>query len=209
MGRQRNRPDWRGLYEDAASQDGYFTRQQADAAGYSKPALAYHAKSGRVVRVRRGIYRVVNYPTNEHEELVVFWLWAEQSGVYAGETALNLLELSDALPAKLCLAVPEGWRRRRLRVPQGLVLHFADVTESERTWVGCVPVTNPKRTIEDCIDRHIQPDLVAQAIAQARGRGLIAQTVAASLAKRAEAQVVPKCSAVPGEVREKLPGVYA
>ena len=80
-----------------------------------------------MVRVRRGVYRVVHFPASEHEDLIVLWLWAGQVGVFSHETALALHDLSDALPGKVHMTVPSSWRRRRLRIPAGLVLHFADV----------------------------------------------------------------------------------
>ncbi len=89
-----------------------------------------------MVRVRRGIYRLVHFPASEHEDLVVLWLWAEQAGVFSHETALALHDLSDALPGKVHLTVPASWRRRRLRVPAGLVLHFADVGDVDRASFG-------------------------------------------------------------------------
>ncbi|MCG5051538.1 MAG: hypothetical protein KA712_01130 [Myxococcales bacterium] len=40
-----------------------------------------HIHAGKVIRVRRSIYRVVHFPAGEHEELVAAWLWAELAGV--------------------------------------------------------------------------------------------------------------------------------
>ena len=34
--------------------------------------------------------------------------------------------------------LPEAWRKRRLRLPDGVILHFSDVAESERRWCGPV-----------------------------------------------------------------------
>ena len=62
-------PNRQALYDIAASQDGLFTTRQAAAAGYSDPLLAHHQKVGRIVRIRRGIYRLVHFPTSEQEEL--------------------------------------------------------------------------------------------------------------------------------------------
>ena len=185
MGRHPNNPDWEALYDVASAQGGYFSRRQAEGAGYSRASLSYHTRQGKIARIRHGIYRIVLHPGTEHEELVIYWLWSEQQGVYSGETALNLHGLSDALPAKLYLTLPASWGKRRLRVPEGLVLRFDDVPDIERGWVGPVPVTKPKRTIEDCIESNVQPDLVEQAIAQASSRGMITKRSAAALAKKA------------------------
>lgn len=165
-------PEWDALFGVAQAQAGYFTTRQAARAGYSPQLLAYLGDK-KVLRVRRGIYRLVHFPSSDHEDLVVSWLWSEQAGVFSHETALALHDLSDALPSKVHLTMPASWGRRRLRVPAGLVLHFADVVERDRTSFGAVPVTAPLRTLADCIETDLAPGLLDQAIGQARRRGLI------------------------------------
>ncbi len=165
-------PDWDRLYEVAAAQEGLFTTQQAAEAGYSPQLLVHHVSSGRALRVRRGIYRLVHFPAGEHEELVSAWLWSEQAGVFSDQTALALHGLSDVMPAKVHLAVPEAWRQRRFRLPDELVLHYADVPKRERTWFGPVPVTSVTRTLNDCARDGLSPELLRQAAKQALRRGL-------------------------------------
>jgi len=165
-------PDWEALFEIAQAQAGHFTTRQAARAGYSPQLLAYLMHK-RITRVRRGIYRLIHFPASEHEDLVVVWLWSEQAGVFSHETALALHDLSDVLPAKVHMSLPATWRRRRLRVPSGLVLHFADISDTERESYSAVPVTTPLRTLVDCIEANVSPALVRQAIGQARWRGLI------------------------------------
>lgn len=176
-------PDWDALFEVAQAQAGYFTTQQAAAAGYSPQLLAYLG-SKKVARMRRGIYRLVHFPASDYEDLVVFWLWSEQAGVFSHETALALHDLSDVLPGKVHLTLPASWRRRRLRVPMGLVLHFADVGAADRASFSAVPVTAPLRTLRDCIEANAAPSHVRQAILQARRRGLIAARDEARLEAR-------------------------
>ncbi len=171
--RTKRSPDWDSLFVVAQEQDGYFTTTQASQSGYSRPLLHKHLASGKMVRARRGIYRLVHFPVSDHEDLVVFWLWTEQAGVFSHETALALHDLSDALPGKVHLTVPPSWRRRRLRVPAGLVLHFADVGEVDRASYSAVPLTAPLRTLRDCIEANVAADLVRQAIVQARRRGIV------------------------------------
>jgi predicted transcriptional regulator of viral defense system len=168
-----DRPDWDRLYEVAAAQDGLFTTRQAAQAGYSSQLLLHHIESGRALRVRRGIYRLVHFPAGEHEDLVAAWLWTEQLGIFSHETALSLHRLSDVLPANLSLTLPESWRRRRLRVPEGLVLHHADIPKAERTWFGPVPVTSVRRTLRDCALAALSPEMLRHASKQALQRGLV------------------------------------
>jgi predicted transcriptional regulator of viral defense system len=164
---------WNRLYEIAASQEGLFTTQQAAAAGYSPQLLVHHVRSGRIVRIRRGIYRLVHFPAGEHEELVAAWLWSEQAGIVSHQIALALHELSDALPAHVHLTLPSAWRRRRFRVPPDVMLHHADVPPEDRSWFGAVPTTNPRRTLNDCARAGLSPELLQQATRQALRRGLV------------------------------------
>jgi predicted transcriptional regulator of viral defense system len=179
---------WDALYALAEAQSGHFSAQQATEIGFYPQRLRKYLLSKRVERVRRGIYRLTHFPPGEHEQLVIYWLWSEQQGVYSGETALSLHELSDVLPNKLELTLPASWQKRRLRVPDGLVLRFADIQDRERAWMGFVPITNTKRTIEDCIAADVQPDLIDQAIEQAKDRGLITKSVATALIKKTQAK---------------------
>jgi predicted transcriptional regulator of viral defense system len=174
-------PDWGALYSIAQSQSGYFTTGQAAAAGYSPQLLRKYLGNGRVARLRRGIYRLVHFPASEHEDLVMAWLWLEQAGVFSHETALALHDLSDALPAKIHMTIPASWRRRRLRVSAGIVLHYADIGDVDRVRFSAVPITSPRRTLRDCIEANVYPELVRQAVLQARRRGLVSQKEGAEL----------------------------
>jgi predicted transcriptional regulator of viral defense system len=163
------------LYETASAQEGLFTTAQAAEAGYSLPLIAHHIGAGKMKRVRRGIYRLVHFPHGEQEDLVALWLWSGRVAVFSHQTALAQHGLSDVLPARTHLTLPTSWSRRRLRVPAGAVLHFSDVEASDRTWVGVVPVTTPRRTLVDCAASHLAPDLLAQAARQAVARGIVSR----------------------------------
>jgi len=168
-----DRPDWNRLFETAAGQQGLFTTQQAIEAGYSPQLLVHYVHGGRAVRVRRGIYRLVHFPAGDHEDLVAAWLWSERAGVVSHQTALSLHGLSDVLPTHVHLTLPGAWRRRRLRVPEGVVLHYADVSPEDRTWFGAVPMTTAGRSLTDCAREGLSPELLRQAAQQALRRGLV------------------------------------
>ncbi|MFI5300364.1 MAG: type IV toxin-antitoxin system AbiEi family antitoxin domain-containing protein [Polyangiales bacterium] len=165
-------PDRRALYDLAAAQAGYFAAPQAAEAGYSLQLLQYHVRTGDFERWGRGIFRLVSFPPSDHEELVPVWLWSGRVGVFGLDTALALHGLSDALPSKLHLLLPVAWSKRRLKVPTGTLLTFADVPDEQRAWLGPVPVTTPLRTVRDCIEHHVSPELVEQAIADGVRRRL-------------------------------------
>ena len=167
------RPDWDRLYETAAAQEGLFTTRQAAEVGYSPQLLVHHVRAGKVVRLRRGIYRLVHFPAGEHEELVAAWLWSDLAAVVSHETALALHGLSDALPAHVHLTLPLAWRHRRFRVPEGVVLHHAEVPPGDRAWFGAVPTTSPRRSLDDCARAGLSPELLRRAAHQALRRGLV------------------------------------
>ena len=174
-------PDWDRLYETALAQEGHFTTQQALDAGYSSQLLVKHLNSGKIIRVRRTVYRLKHFPPGQQEDLVALWLWSDRAGVFSHETALMLHELSDVLPARAHLTVPAKWRRRRLQVPDGAVLHYADVPKRDRAWVGAVPVTSPARTLADCAADYVSPDFLSSAISQALARGMVSRPQATAV----------------------------
>jgi predicted kinase len=66
-------------------------------------------------------------------------------------------------------------------------LHYADLADDERAWMGSVPITSAQRTIADSVSVDLAADLIDQAVHQALARGLISSADAARLrrAKRA------------------------
>ena len=99
------------------------------------------------------------------------WLWADSKGAFSHETALLFHDLSDALPGTRHMTVPFSWAVRRLRVPKGLVLNYADLRDEDVEWKGAIKVTTPLRTVVDCLLDAVEPNLVTQAINQGVRRG--------------------------------------
>lgn len=178
-------PDWDALLELAVAQAGLFTTSQASELGFSSELLIHHLKRGRLERLRRGIYRVRHLPRSDDEQLVEIWLWSACQGVFGFRTALALFDLSDVLPSRIDLIVPAVWSRRRLRVPDVVRLHYADLDESDRTWIGHVPVTTVFRTLTGCVAAGLDPALVEQAVDQALERGRLLEREARALRARA------------------------
>ena len=173
---ENNRPDWNRLFETAVGQAGYFTTKQAAEAGFSTHLLRKHIHAGRVTRPQRGIYRLVHFPAGEHEELVTVWLWSDRAGVISHQTALALHGLADVLPSWVHLTLPDAWRQRRFRVPNGVVLHHADVSPGKRSWFGPVPATSAGRTLSDCAQSGLSPEQLRRATQQALRRGLVTRS---------------------------------
>src|SRR3989475_10509178 len=105
-GSRQTTPDWDRLYQAALAEEGHFPTQQALDAGYSSQLLVKYLDSGKIIRVRRSVYRLKHFPPGQQEDLVALWLWSDRAGVFSHETALMLHELSDVLPARAHLTLP-------------------------------------------------------------------------------------------------------
>jgi predicted transcriptional regulator of viral defense system len=104
-------PDRAQLFEVASEQGGYFTAEQARACGYSWALLSHHVKSGRFIRLRRGLYRYREYPSSPREDVLAAWLAVgKDRAVVSHESALDLLDLSDVIPDTAHLTVPRSRR---------------------------------------------------------------------------------------------------
>lgn len=119
------------------------------------------------------VYRLVHFPPSEHQDLIVEWLWSERQGVFSHETALSLHNLSDVMPVRVHLSLPTAASRRRRKLHEDLMLHYADVPITDRSWITNVPVTTPRRTLLDCALDGMQVEFLRHATEQAVKRGLV------------------------------------
>jgi predicted transcriptional regulator of viral defense system len=166
------RPDRGGLDRLAYSQEGLFSAAQAGRLGFSAQLLAHHNRRGRFERVRRGLYRLRDYPTAPHEQIRAGWLTMSDKAVVSHESALELLGLADVMPDRVHLTVSR--EHRGVRVPRGVILHTssrppggADVVTREG-----IAVTGPARSIVDAASAGAAPEQIQAAIAQALREGL-------------------------------------
>jgi predicted transcriptional regulator of viral defense system len=175
---QSHREASRRLFEFAQQQQGFFTTKQAKAAGFAENTHPYHVQVGNWVREHRGIYRLTLFPTAERPDLVLWALWSRNrnekiEGVYSHHTALSLYDLSDLNPAKLHLTVPTDFRRNS-DIPGILVLHYANLPDSDVQAAQGFKFTRPLRTILDLIEADtVEQRFILQALRQAIDRGLI------------------------------------
>lgn len=167
-------PNARSLFALSSEQAGYFTSAQAHASGYTPQLLSYHAGRGRFERVRRGLYRLRDYPSSPREEVMAAWLAAgKESTVVSHESALEVLGLSDVIPATIHLLVPRD--RRWVRALPGVTVHTTagDLAPDEIVTRQGLRITAPVRTILDVVDAGTAPEQVIMAVDQARARGLL------------------------------------
>ena len=178
----------RRLYEVVEVQQGFFTTKQAKAAGFAENTHPYHVQAGNWIREHRGIYRLASFPRSERPDLMLWSLWSRNreeidQGVYSHQTALSLHDLSDVMPSKLHMTVPKGFRRNS-EIPRALILHLADLPQSDIGAANGVRVTKPMRTILDLLEGgEVLPATLRQALREGLRRGLIRRSEIAEARK--------------------------
>ena len=173
-------PDYQQLYETAESQAGYFAAHQARESGLTWERLSSNVKSGRFIRVRRGIYRLTQFPGSDFEDLFVAWLRTGPDSVISHESALALYDLSDVLPSEIHVIVPRTSSRRRPDIRQ----HTHRLDAGEVTTREGLPVTTVPRTLADVAASGLAEEQVRLAIREAIERGLASARALRSYAQK-------------------------
>ena len=130
------------------------------------------------MREHRGIYRLALYPMTDRPDLAVWALWSrnrneEIEGVYSHHTVLSFYDLSDLNPSKIHITVPTHFRRNS-EIPGVLVLHYADLPDSDVETAQGFKLTRPLRAILDLIEAGtVERNFIRQAVTQGVDRGLI------------------------------------
>jgi predicted transcriptional regulator of viral defense system len=170
---QIDSPDARRLFDISSEQRGYFTAEQARGCGYSWALLAHHARSGKFVRIQRGLYRLRDYPTAPGDEVVAAWLaTGKDVAVVSHDSALEWLGLSDVVPDTIHLSLPRA-RRFHTSGP-GVTVHTVSqpLGRDEVIRRDGLPLTSAARTIVDVARTGTAPEQVIAAVHQAIKRGL-------------------------------------
>ena len=165
-------PDREALFESASGQAGYFTAAQALDHGFSSALLTHHTKTGRFLRVSRGLYRLRDFPSAPGEEIVAAWLRQGPRAVVSHESALELLGLSDVIADRVHLTVSRD--HRRLVSQPGVTIHTTTHPLAEADVIGRhgVRLTAPARAIADVAAAGMAPDQVSASVGEALRRGL-------------------------------------
>lgn len=159
----------RRLTRLAARQSGYFSAAQARDLGYSYQAQKYHADRGNWVRIERGIYRLPEWPVEEHEDLVRWFLWSRQRAVVSHDTALSVHGLGDVNPGPIHLTVPADFRQQA----EGVILHRTELAPDDVVQHTGFVVTTPLRTLLDVARSDLPAPQFISAISDALDQGVV------------------------------------
>lgn len=170
-------PDFDKLMTYAEKHEGFFTAQEAAAAGYSPQNQSYHVRAGHWERHARGIFRMKHFRTywTDRPDFVVAYLWTANAqgvpeGVISHSSALLAWNLSSLCQySKIHLTVPKTFRRRSQCVYK-VQLHQGELNEADVEDKFGVRITTPLRTVLDLIlankgpQLHIEPKHIREAV---------------------------------------------
>jgi hypothetical protein len=158
----------RKLQKLVAHQHGYFTAAQAVEVGYSYQAQKHHVDYGNWTRVDRALFRIPEWPADQHDNLVRWTLWSGGVAVVTHATALAVHSLGDVDPAVVHLSIPKDFRRRAA----GLVLHkpLPPASHIEERDGFCI--STPGRAIAESASARIEQEWLDGAVAEALATGM-------------------------------------
>ncbi len=147
-----------------------------NAIGAPRIALTRLTAAGLLDRVGRGLYRLPQAQTSEHESLVTIAAQAPQA-VFCLLTALQFHELTTQLPSKIWIAMPRGSHTPRIDYPPIKMVQFgaqayATGIEIQKCDGATLRVYSVAKTVVDCFKyRHkIGLDVALEALKDARAR---------------------------------------
>lgn len=166
---RRHRPDRARLIAIAAACGGYFTAEEARTSGFSRSLIAYMIDRGRVVRVRRRIYRLAEHEPSSVEGIVCAWLWIGRDvGVVSHSSALRVVGLWPDGADPVHLRLPRALRGRCARTDSVLHRSLSELPPDDLMIASGIRITRPARSILDlCVGRWATDEAVIEAIRRA------------------------------------------
>ncbi len=142
----------------ADNQFGYFSSQQAIAAGYQNYNHSYHVRQGNWIHVDRGVYRLPGYTDTDESDFIRWSLWAigrspNRQIVISHNSALFHYGLAAGKPDAVHLTVPV---KLFLKKEKNLcVFHRQELEDNDVLSQTGYLITTPFRTLVD-----MKPDLM-------------------------------------------------
>ena len=147
-------------------QDGYFTTEQARAAGLSLQALVSMERAGHLEREQYGVYHLTRWPSSDRPGLWRAYLWAtriDSRASFSHRTALELHGVSDVNPAKIDVTFPPDARIRSTK-PPAVVAYWRILPEADAEERDGLRVTTLYRTLLDLATDRLAQDAVADVL---------------------------------------------
>jgi very-short-patch-repair endonuclease len=152
--------------------DGLLTRAQLEKAGFGKAARGRRVKSGLLVPVLPGVFRIAAVPESWVQWVRATWLWLRRRGVLSHLTSASLMRLIDHQPFPI-----EVWSTiRSLKSPSDrITVHrVGELDNCDLRWLEDMRITNALRTVFD-LAGSLNPERLEFVLDEARRRRLVAE----------------------------------
>lgn len=149
-----------GIASLAEGQWGMFTTAQAETRGVPRTDVARLVRRQLARRLRHGVHMMPGVPSSPFEEIRAEWLATDPARtaaerrddpepvIVSDESAALILGIGDLPPGGVHLTSVRRLQSRQ----QWVTIHRRQITDREYEWVDGLPVTTPRRTLEDLAD---------------------------------------------------------
>lgn len=151
----------------------YFTSKEARDRGVSAAVLSHYVKTGRLTRIKRGVFQSADYQNSSEfqwEDLIEA-VYSTKGGVICLISALAIYNLTEEIPRQFWIAIPHGTstkNNRKLRIMRYRNMQLGKThTELEGT---TVPIFDQERTIVDAF-RLLSRETAIKALKAAVAKG--------------------------------------
>jgi predicted transcriptional regulator of viral defense system len=156
------------LYEMAADNYGIVTSAQAKREGISDKEMSAIASRGRIRRLGRGVYKIVDYIPVENDPYAEAVALVGEEAFLFGESVLAMLHLAPTNPTRIFVASPKRVRRS---LPENIRVMTAPRGQEATDYEG-VPCQSVPDAIRSCGGR-IMSSRLRDATREASRQGYI------------------------------------
>ncbi|MGB3676239.1 MAG: type IV toxin-antitoxin system AbiEi family antitoxin domain-containing protein [Candidatus Nanopelagicales bacterium] len=154
------------IAELAAGQHGVITTTDVAAAGIDTAALRALARTGAVIRLASGLYRVPLIETTRLTPFMEAVLWTRRNGVVSHASGLTIRGYGDFAESHIDLTLPRNVRLRKSG-PTYYRLWHEDLAHDEIVIYEGIPVTTVLKSIKDAKLAGADPQQLRLAARQA------------------------------------------
>jgi hypothetical protein len=161
------------LRQQVRLQAGIVSRKQATRAGLSADKIVWLLKKGAWRQVYKGVYATFTGHITRNAQLWAAVLYAGRGAYLSYETAAEINRLADSQSLLISVTIPAN---RRVRTPQGVVIHMSSHKPMVWSPPGIPPYSIAEDTVIDLVQAATDKDAVIALITSGFNRKLLTES---------------------------------
>lgn len=161
------------LRQQVRLQAGIVSRKQATRAGLSADKIVWLLKKGAWRQVYKGVYATFTGHITRNAQLWAAVLYAGRGAYLSHETAAEINRLADSQSLLINVTIPAN---RRVRTPQGAVIHMSSHKPMVWSPPGIPPYSIAEETVIDLVQAATDKDAVIALITSGFNRKLLTES---------------------------------